>query len=73
MYYIDGKGHKLELRSSRNDLTNHTKSKSHHNLLMASRVDTYTHIHILACPHESDFNGRCNIVFGFIIQQKSSF
>ena len=28
--FIDGKGQKLELRSSRNVLTNHTKSKSCH-------------------------------------------
>ena len=42
MYYIDGKGHNLKLNSSRNDLTNHTKSKLHHWLLMASGVDTNT-------------------------------
>ena len=30
MYAHDGWGHKLELRSSRNDLTNHTKSISRH-------------------------------------------
>ena len=30
IFYIDGKGNKLELRSRKNYLTNHIKSKSHH-------------------------------------------
>ena len=42
MYYINGNGHRLELRSNRNYLTNHTKSKLHHYLLMALGVDTCT-------------------------------
>ena len=33
---IDSKGHKLELKSSRDYLTNHTRSKSHYCLFMAS-------------------------------------
>ena len=47
MQYIDGKGNKSELKSNRNYLTNHTKSKLHHNLFMALKVDTHTHtVHI---------------------------
>ena len=35
------KGHKSELKNNRNYLTNnHTKSKSHHELFIASRMDT---------------------------------
>ena len=47
MHYIDGKGHKSELKSNRNYLTNHTKSKLYHHLLMALKVDTHIHtVHI---------------------------
>ena len=43
MHFFDGKGQKSELRGSRNVLTNHTKSKSCHQLFMASGVDTHTY------------------------------
>ena len=47
MHYIDDKGHKSELRSSRNNLSNPTKSKSCHLLFMVSGVESVdTHIHI---------------------------
>ena len=42
MHFIDGEGQKLEMRSSRNVLTNHAMSKS---LFMALRLDTHTHTH----------------------------
>ena len=55
MNFIDDKGQKLELRSSRNVLTNHMKFKSHHWLFMASGLDTHTHAHIHTLLHESNF------------------
>ena len=39
----NSKGHKLGLRSNRNYLTNHIKSKTFHCLFMASG---HTHIHV---------------------------
>ena len=48
---IDGQSHKMKLKSNRNYLTNHTKSKSRHWLFMVSGADTHTHTY----PHESDF------------------
>ena len=46
MQYFNSKGYKLELRSSRNDLTKQTKFKSSHRFFMALGVDTHTHIHM---------------------------
>ena len=40
-HYIDSKGHKSELQNNRSYLTNPMKSKSHHQLFMAS--EAYTH------------------------------
>ena len=45
MHFIDGKGQKLELKSSRNVLTNHAKSKSRHQLFMAWGGGGHTHTH----------------------------
>ena len=45
MHYIEAKGHKLEMKSSRNYSTNDRKSKSHHGYLW---LQTQTHTH----PHE---------------------
>lgn len=39
MYFIDGKGHKLKLRRSKNYFTNQIKSKP----CVALKVNTYTH------------------------------
>ena len=47
---IDGKGYKLVLKSNRNHLTNHMKSKSRHKLFIASGVDTQTHTQTCQCP-----------------------
>ena len=45
-YYINAKGHKLELRSNKNYLTNHIKFKSFHQLVMTLvGVDTHTYLH----------------------------
>ena len=42
MNYIDGKGHKSELKSNGSYLINHTKSKSCHQLYMASEAYAHT-------------------------------
>ena len=42
MNYINGKGHKSELKSNGSYLINHTKSKSCHQLYMASEAYTHT-------------------------------
>ena len=54
---INGKTHKMELINSRNYSTYHAKSKSHHNLFMASGAYTYTHAYL----HDNDFKkpGKC--------------
>ena len=50
MYYIDGKGHDLKMKGSRNYLTNHTiytEFKSHQLVIYGLRgghADRYTHV-----------------------------
>ena len=44
IFYIDGNGLKLKLRSNKIYLTNHTKSKSLHWLFIALGVDKQTSI-----------------------------
>jgi len=52
MHYYKDKDHKLELRSNRNNLTNHTKSKLCHSYLWPQGwihniyIHTYVHIHM---------------------------
>ena len=50
MHFINSKGQKSELRNSRNVLTNHTKSKSHH-LFITLGVDTHTRTHTCTNTH----------------------
>ena len=53
---IDGKNHKTELKSSRKNSTNHTKSKSRHLLFMASGAYTHTHKALAyRCPTQKGF------------------
>ena len=52
MHYIDGQGHKSELRSSRNDLTNLNHATSY------LWPQGWTHTHTRAHPHERDFKNQ---------------
>ena len=51
MHYIKGKDHKSEMRSSKNDLTDHTKSQ----LVIYGFRGGHTHTY----PHESDYKKPC--------------
>ena len=60
MNFIDGKGQKSKLRSSRNILTNHIKS-NHATSYLQGWTHTHTHTNTHTWRHESDFKkpGAC--------------
>ena len=60
MHFINGKGHNSELKSKRNYLTNHKKSKSCHYVVIYGLGGGYTHTLLHTWQHEKTRRHLCN-------------